>query len=591
MSVHRSSDDRDLARWALQALWPQRRRVLPLLLLGGVSAALDLVMPLTLAATFRVLQQGAGTEDASAETTLVALLAVALLLRPLAWLAHAAVANVGMHARFSGAVRQHSIARVLQRPLVFFQSEMTGRIVSHVLRVGPALRSAVVLSVATAWQLVFFSGVAIGLLRHQHGLLALPIGVWIAGTALLLAVTTPQLHRSAQAAGARQSMLSGQLYEVFAAMFTVLSFGRTVYETRLLDRAQQEVDAAAARQMRITTLQGFLLSLLNAGMVVGTTIIGLWLWRHGQVDGSALALALPLAWQASAIAWGLAGQTSGLLDSLAGLREAAPTVAAEPPPASRAGAPLVVNRGDIECCDVHFGYHPDIPVIDGLHLRVSAGEHVGLVGPSGSGKSTLAALLTGLQTPVRGSVLLDGQDLAQADAESIRQGIGLVPQDTVLFFRSLRDNIAYGRPEATDAEVQRAAACAGAAGFIARQVDAEGRAGYDCQVGERGARLSGGQRQRIALARAFVQDARVLVLDEATNALDPASEREVLQTLRQCWRGRTLVVISHRLEATAGFDRLVVMSDGRIVEDGQHTSLLTAGGSYAALWRRHQDRI
>ena len=343
------------------------------------------------------------------------------------------------------------------------------------------------------------------------------------------------------------------------------------------------------RSLRLNTLFSFCLSTLNALMVTGTAAMALFLWTLGKVEVGTVAMALPLAWQIVSVAGHVALQITTIFENVGVIQEGMMTIArpitlTDPPDA----ATLAVTRGGIRFEHVSFGYGRASGVIDGLTLTVHPGEKIGLIGRSGAGKSTLVNLLLRFFDLEGGRIRIDGQDIAAVTQESLRRQISVVTQDTSLLHRSIRDNIRYGRPRASDAEVIRAAKLAHADELIRELEDWKKRRGYDSHVGERGVKLSGGQRQRIAIARVILKDAPILVLDEATSALDSEVEAAIQSSLETLMAGKTVIAVAHRLSTIARMDRLIVLDAGRVVEQGTHQELLRLGGHYAALWR-HQS--
>jgi ATP-binding cassette subfamily B multidrug efflux pump len=352
-----------------------------------------------------------------------------------------------------------------------------------------------------------------------------------------------------------------------------------------------EHGAAMRRHMRVMTRFHFLLTGLNAGLLVATAATGIWLWAHGAVGAGIVAAALPLAWQLSNVAGWVSWEVTAIFENVGVVQEGMQSIAVPHSGTDRPGArPLEVSRGEIRFENVSFGYgRKDAqPVLHQLNLSVKPGERIGLVGRSGVGKSTLVNLLLRFYETEAGRILIDEQDIAHVTQESLRAAIGMVTQDTSLLHRSITANIRYGRPHASDAEVTAAAQQAQAHEFVLGLKDWKGNSGYAAHVGERGVKLSGGQRQRIALARVILKDAPILVLDEATSSLDSEVELAIQEQLLNLMEGKTVIAIAHRLSTIARMDRLVVLEQGTIVEDGTHEELLRLGGHYEQLWR-HQS--
>jgi len=327
--------------------------------------------------------------------------------------------------------------------------------------------------------------------------------------------------------------------------------------------------------------------LLNALLIAGAGALSLVLWRHGLVEVGAIATVLPLTLQLTNMSRQIATQITDIFEDIGVVQEGMITIAQPLLLIDRADAkPLVVRGGRIAFEDVRFGYGRETGVLQGFSLTVRPGEKIGLIGRSGAGKSTVVNLLLRFFDLEGGRILIDGQDISQATQESLRAQISVVTQDTSLLHRSIRENIRYGRPEATEAEMREAARLAHADDFIPVLEDWRGNRGYDAHVGERGVKLSGGQRQRVAIARVILRNAPILVLDEATSALDSEIEAAIQSSLDTLMAGKTVIAIAHRLSTIARMDRLIVLDHGRIVEQGSHDQLLRLDGHYAALWRR-----
>jgi ATP-binding cassette subfamily B multidrug efflux pump len=368
-------------------------------------------------------------------------------------------------------------------------------------------------------------------------------------------------------------------------------FARLADEDAYVRESVDEHQQAMGRHMRLITQFHFSLTVMNATLLVTTAAIGIWLWAHGQIGAGVVATALPLAWQVSNVSGWVSWEVTGIFENIGVVQEGMQTIAVPHSGSDRPGSrALHVTRGDVRFEHVTFGYgrQDAAPVLNDLSIHIRAGERVGLVGRSGAGKTTLVNLLLRFHDVERGRILIDGQELAWVTQESLRAAIGMVTQDTSLLHRSIAANIRYGRPQATQAEVEAAARKAQAHEFILGLRDWRGKTGYEAHVGERGVKLSGGQRQRIALARVILKDAPILVLDEATSSLDSEVEVAIQEELLELMEGKTVIAIAHRLSTISRMDRLIVLEAGRIVEQGTHAELLRLGGHYDKLWR-HQS--
>jgi ATP-binding cassette, subfamily B, multidrug efflux pump len=382
-----------------------------------------------------------------------------------------------------------------------------------------------------------------------------------------------------------------RVVDSYTNILTVKLFARLVDEDAHVREKIDEHQRAMTAHMQVISIFMFSLSVLNAALLTSTAVIGMWLWSQGTLSAGVVAMALPLVWQITNVAGWVSWEVASIFENVGVVQDGMETIAVPLAGADRPGArELKVPQGAIRFEDVTFGYgrRDGPPVLDRLNLDIRPGERVGVVGRSGAGKSTLVNLLLRFFEPERGRILIDGQDIAQVTQESLRASIGMVTQDTSLLHRSISANIRYGRPRASDAEIEAAARKARAHDFIMGLEDWKGRKGFDAHVGERGVKLSGGQRQRVAIARVVLKDAPILVLDEATSALDSEVEQEIQEELLDLMQGKTVIAIAHRLSTIARMDRLVVMEAGRIVEQGTHEALLRLNGHYAKLWR-HQS--
>ena len=519
--------------------------------------------------------------------------AILIVARPAALFAQYLVTNQALSPGMTNLIRWQSHWHVVRQSWTFFQNDFAGRIANRVMQTGPGLRESVVQATNAVWYIIVYGSSAIILLGRVDWLLAVPIALWFAAYATLLSFTVPRMRERSRRMSEVRSNLTGRVVDSYTNILTVKLFARARDEDAFVREAVDEHTTAFHHQQRLITLWSLSLAVINALMMVGTGTFAILAWRAGRVPVGTVATALPLAWQISNMAGWVAQNVTGIFENVGTVQDGMRSIAVPRQMADPADAvPLRLTAGAIRFAQVGFDYgrvrnkNDRGGVLRGLNLEIGGGERVGLIGRSGAGKSTLVNLLLKFYEPKTGSILIDGQDIAGVTQESLRVQIGMVTQDTSLLHRSIRDNLRYGRPTASEDEVMEAARQAHALDFIEELEDWQGRRGFDAHVGERGVKLSGGQRQRIAIARVILKDAPILVLDEATSALDSEVEAAIQEQLDELMEGRTVIAIAHRLSTIARMDRLAVIDDGRIIEQGTHTALLAQNGAYAALWHR-----
>ena len=555
---------------------------------GLVVAVLDTTIPIFIGRVVTLVTSQSPQEMFGQSWHLLLGMALVLLIvRPVAMTIQNIINNQAIAANMSNLVRWQSHWHVVRQSWSFFQNDFAGRISNRVMQTGPAIRESLVALITSVWYIIVYGVTALVLLASADHWLALPICLWFVGYIVLLRVFVPRMRDRSKAMSEVRSMVTGRVVDSYTNILTVKLFARAREEDDYVRESIDEHTRMFQASMRLNTLFALFLSLLNAALVTGTGGIALVLWTRGQVEVGTVAMALPLAWQIVSMAGWVAWQVTAIFENIGVVQEGMMTIAQPITLTDKPDAKtLTVPRGEIVFDNVRFGYGRQTGVIEGLSLTVKPGEKIGLIGRSGAGKSTLVNLLLRFFDLESGRILIDGTDIAAVTQESLRAQISMVTQDTSLLHRSISDNIRYGRPGATQAEIIKAAKLAHAHEFILSLEDWKQRTGYDAHVGERGVKLSGGQRQRVAIARVILKNAPILVLDEATSALDSEVEAAIQSSLSKLMDGKTVIAIAHRLSTIARMDRLIVLDNGRIVEQGSHEQLLRADGVYAALWRR-----
>ena len=478
---------------------------------------------------------------------------------------------------------------MLGQSLSFYQDEFAGRVSAKVMQTALAVREVVMtLADMVVYVLVYFLTTGV-ILAALDGWLVLPFIGWMVLFGLVMRLVIPKLAKTAQRQADARSLMTGRITDAYSNITTVKLFSHGAREARYARESMQEFMQTVHAQMRLATLLDFSTFTVNALLVLSTTALGIWLWLNGQVGVGAVAVATTMALRLNGLSQYIMWQSAMLFENIGTVNDGMATLSKSQTILDKPNAlPLKVDNGKINFEHVDFSYESGKPLLNGFNLSIKPGEKVGLIGRSGAGKSTLVNLLLRFYEPQSGNICIDGQNINDITQESLRAQIGLVTQDTSLLHRSVRDNIVYGRPDASEQEMIQAAERAEAADFIPQLSDAQGRTGYDAHVGERGVKLSGGQRQRIAIARVMLKDAPILLLDEATSALDSEVEAAIQESLDKMMENKTVIAIAHRLSTIAAMDRLIVLDKGRIVEEGSHAELLAKNGLYAKLWA-HQS--
>ena len=478
---------------------------------------------------------------------------------------------------------------MLGQSLSFYQDEFAGRVSAKVMQTALAVRDTVMtIADMVMYVLVYFITSGVILVALDSWLL-LPFVGWLICFSLVMRFLIPRLGQTAARQADARSLMTGRVTDAYANIATVKLFSHGAREADYARRSMEEFMVTVHAQMRLATLLYSASAAVNTALTLSTAVLGIWLWHNGQVGVGAVATATAMALRVNGLSQYIMWESARLFENIGTVADGMGTLSKPQTILDKPDTkPLLVNKGEICFQHIDFSYEPGKPLLNGFSLHIRPGEKVGLIGRSGAGKSTIVNLLLRFYEPQSGQICIDGQNIENVTQESLRAQIGLVTQDTSLLHRSVRDNIVYGRPDATEEDMLQAAQRAEAAEFIPQLSDAKGRKGYDAHVGERGVKLSGGQRQRIAIARVMLKDAPILLLDEATSALDSEVEAAIQESLDTMMEGKTVIAIAHRLSTIAAMDRLIVLDKGRIVEEGNHAELLAKGGLYASLWA-HQS--
>lgn len=508
---------------------------------------------------------------------------------PLLVLMHALVINQALMGNFPMRVRWLSHRYLLNQSYAFFQHEFSGRIATKVMQTALAVRETVLKLLDVILFVTVYLTTTLFLVVKADPYLCLPILVWLFLYIGILSYFVPRLKRVSTLQADARALMTGRIVDSYTNILTLKLFSQSQRESAYAKSGMEEFMATVYPQMRLATGLNFSVWTINMLMVFATGALGLLIWQQGDISPGAIAIVMSLAIRMTGMSHWIMWEVNALFENMGTVQDGMNTISR---PQLIMDAPdatdLAVPQGTIDFNRVVFSYHPQqqasLSIFSGLNLHIAAGEKVGIVGRSGAGKSTFVNLLLRFYDVQQGHIAIDGQDIRTVTQDSLRANIAMVTQDTSLLHRSVRDNILFGRPDATDAQMIAVAMQAQAHEFIQALRDIKGRTGYDAHVGERGVTLSGGQRQRIAIARVLLKNAPILVLDEATSALDSEVEASIQQSLYQLMEGKTVIAIAHRLSTIAAMDRLIVFDKGHIVEQGSHAKLIANNQLYAQLW-------
>ncbi len=477
---------------------------------------------------------------------------------------------------------------MLHQSMQFYQDEFSGRVSAKVMQTALAVRDVIMIVIGV---FVFISTFLVGagtVLVDINLWLLVPFVFWLCSVAGLLVFLLPKLQRTAKEQADARALMTGRITDAYANISTVKLFSHTQRESAYAKEAMQHFLGKVHNQMKLVSILEVSISLIATITVTGSVAMSVYLWTKGMAGVGAVAVAGALAIRLQGLTHWILWEMAALFEHLGTVQDGMKTLTTPHAIVDKADAgTLCVTEGRVVFDKVEFRYSQEgVPLLEQFSLSIKAGEKIGLVGRSGAGKSTLVNLLLRFYDVNGGCISIDGQNIAEVTQESLRKNIGMVTQDTSLLHRTIRENIAYGNPNASDDEIIAAAKKAHAWEFIVTLKDKYGNTGLDTQVGERGVKLSGGQRQRIAIARVMLKNAPILLLDEATSALDSEVEHAITQSLDEMMAGKTVIAIAHRLSTIASMDTLVVMDKGCIVEMGSHHELIAKNGVYASLWAR-----
>ncbi|WP_021032430.1 ABC transporter ATP-binding protein [Pseudoalteromonas marina] len=566
------------------------------LVLMSISAALLAILEVSLFSYMGQLVDWLSTHTPQTlfveqKTELIKMAVMLLVVLPIVVFFHAAILHQALLGNYPMSIRWSAHRYLLRQSVSFYQNEFAGRIATKVMQTSLAVREAVMKLLDVLMYIVVYFGAMVFLVAEADWRLMIPLLVWLALYASIQVYFVPKLKKIASSQADARSEMTGRIVDSYTNISTIKLFSYTQREEQYAKQSMDVFLQPVYKQMRLVTSLNFAINTLNYLLVFSVAALSLYLWSMSAISAGAIAVAVSLSLRLNGMAQWIMWEISSLFENIGtatdGMKTLSNPIKVDDKPNANT---LEVTHGSIEFKDIHFNYGKAAnetnrgPVMHGLNLNIKPGEKIGLVGRSGAGKSTLVNLLLRFYDTDSGTIKIDGQNITDVSQESLRRYIAMVTQDTSLLHRSVKDNILYGRPDATEAEMLNAAKQAKAFDFISDLEDSKGNKGFDAQVGERGVTLSGGQRQRIAIARVLLKNAPILILDEATSALDSEVETAIQASLDDLMTGKTVIAIAHRLSTIAQMDRLIVLDNGGVVEQGSHDELIAQGGIYAGLW-------
>lgn len=569
-------------------LTPIRGVLITTLLLSGIATVSELMLYVYLGDIVDWMGNGnPATFFQEHQAALIWMLIVAVIIRPLALLLSRGLISFALVVGLGNRIRWHNHRYVLRQSLSYFQNDFAGRVAQKVMQTGNSAREAVINVIDGVWLLVVYLIGITWLFVDMDWRLLMPMVLWIAGYALVIVYLVPSVRGRSASLSEANSRLLGQIVDGYTNIQSVKLFASDDQEDAYAGGFLKRHTTAFRSLMESIFNMTVALTVLNTALVVGTAVISIILWQRGEVSVGTIAIANALIMRVNQMSGWILRTITSLFEQMGTVQNGISTISKPNTVMDVPNAkPLALTQGKITFENMSFYYSDDNRVIEHFDLALKPGEKVGVVGRSGAGKSTLVNLLLRFYDVDSGRILIDDQDISQCTQQSLRANIAMVTQDTSLLHRSVRDNIRYGKPDASDEEIRQAARLAEVDQFLPQLVDLQGNRGYDALVGERGVKLSGGQRQRIAIARVILKNAPILVLDEATSALDSEVEQAIQSQLERLMTDKTVIAIAHRLSTIAAMDRLVVMDEGRIIEQGTHQELLEQEGLYWQLWQR-----